>query len=236
MRSVYNTTTTVQPAIVASRPVPEAQEASPPCHVACTRSSRRERAPVEKHGRPRDTPTRCRAAHHVSANLKPRPPPPRSIIDRDCQRVDDSQREPFCVATTLATDGRPPTDDHPHADVDVHMSGPPHSVLREHAHASRPRPKPRARLRRCPASSRSPRAHRRGPSAPLAHWLVSQSPNQCSATSTSREPPLADRSTGILHRCALPPTAHVADPGHVVGRSRPRTRGSEKSSRHLLSK
>ena len=31
--------------------------------------------------------------------------PPQTIIDRNCQRVDGSLSEPYCVATSHATDG-----------------------------------------------------------------------------------------------------------------------------------
>ena len=64
-------------------------------------SRRKARAPTQHpHQMLRRTP--CVSQPQAERNSTP----PRTIIDWNCQRVDGSLSEPYCVATSHATDGR----------------------------------------------------------------------------------------------------------------------------------
>ena len=178
MRSVHNTATTVQPAILASRPVPELgrrhrlvmQSARAQARVASAHPSKARAGSSGVHcpaSRPQaqaaaSPPSLNGAAHGSRATREIR------TLSRCCRAVCAG---PHCRYTA---GGRS------HADVDVLMSGPPHSVLREDAHASRLRPKPQTRIRRSPeSSSLTAGAPRRPTPASPTHRLASLSPSLC---------------------------------------------------------
>ena len=142
------------------------------CKLRALKQYRRERAPVEKLGQ---AVVECTA---LPAVLRPRPPP------RHHHRTElpTSRRQPERSAPCRVAVGLSVRDHtaggRSHADVEVLMSGPPHSALREDAHASRPRPKPRTRIRRCPGSSSlTAGAPRRPTPASPTHRLASLSPS-----------------------------------------------------------
>ena len=122
MRSAHNATNTVQPAHLASPTRTRAAKTSPSCHVVWAHS--------------RKARTRRKAWAGSSGVHRPasRPPAPSrvsrcaAIIERNCPRVEGSQRKPHPVAIAIGlsmwdhtTGGR--------SHADVLMSGPPLLVL-----------------------------------------------------------------------------------------------------------
>ena len=142
------------------------------CKLRALKQYRRERAPVEKLGQ---AVVECTA---LPAVLRPRPPP------RHHHRTElpTSRRQPERSAPCRVAVGLSVRDHtaggRSHADVEVLMSGPPHSALREDAHASRLRPKPQTRIRSCPGSlPLTAGAPRKPTPASPTHRLASLSPS-----------------------------------------------------------
>ena len=193
MRSAHNATNTVQPAHLASPTRTRAAKTSPSCHVVWAHS--------------RKARTRRKAWAGSSGVHRPasRPPAPSrvsrcaAIIERNCPRVEGSQRKPHPVATAVGLSAWDhTTGGHSHADVVVLMSGPPTPVLQEDAHASRPRLKPRTRIRRCPVSSSLTTGAPRRPIC-LAHPQAGLAePQPVISSTTPPEPPQAEHSATPL--------------------------------------